>query len=207
MSYDDIAQLKLLTLGDSGKLLLFRLISVMFPKLMKENFLHLLGVGKTWLLLRWAGVAGKLSTYGSAMPTIGIDFKMKTSIVKGRRVKVQVVSEASLLQLNLFLIIFLLIFLQWDTAGQERFRNITTSYYRHSQGVMLVYDITDLTTFDSIRSWMGQIKTHADAGVCTMLVGNKCDLEDHRVSKLSYCTTVYILQLYLYIFYVQHTLY
>lgn len=48
-------------------------------------------MGKTWLLLRWAGVAGKLSTFGSSMPTIGIDFKMKTVVVHGRRMKVQVV--------------------------------------------------------------------------------------------------------------------
>eukprot|EP01032_Pedospumella_encystans_P007500 gene7500-8995_t len=130
---EETAQLKLLTIGDSG-------------------------VGKTWLLLRWAGVTGKLTIYGSSMPTIGIDFKMKTSVINGRRVKIQV----------------------WDTAGQERFRNITTSYYRHSQGIIMVYDITDGSTFDSIRSWMQQIQTHAEAGVSTILVGNKCDLEDSR---------------------------
>ena len=73
-------------------------------------------------------------------------------------------------------------YLQWDTAGQERFRNITTSYYRHSQGILLVYDITDETTFDSVRSWMNQIQMHADVGVSTILVGNKCDLEHQRVS-------------------------
>ena len=31
----------------------------------------------------------------------------------------------------------------WDTAGQERFRSITRSYYRHSVGVIVVYDITN----------------------------------------------------------------
>lgn len=48
----------------------------------------------------------------------------------------------------------------------------------------MVYDITDLTTFDSIRSWMAQIKQHADAGVSIVLVGNKCDLDHQRVSFL-----------------------
>lgn len=46
---------------------------------------------------------------------------------------------------------------------------------------MLVYDITDMITFESVRIWMNQIKIHADAGVCVVLVGNKCDLENHRV--------------------------
>lgn len=85
--------------------------------------------------------------------------------------------------------------MQWDTAGQERFRNITISYYRHSHGIIMVYDITDMTTFDSIRSWMAQIKQHAEAGVCIILVGNKCDLENHRVSalRLQPCTTINII--------------
>ena len=52
------------------------------------NFI-LLGVGKSWLLLRWAGEGNKLK--GASMPTIGIDFKMKNVDINGRKVKVQVV--------------------------------------------------------------------------------------------------------------------
>lgn len=46
----------------------------------------------------------------------------------------------------------------------------------------MVYDVTDVSTFESIRAWMQQIQTHAESGVSTILVGNKCDLEDSRVS-------------------------
>ena len=46
----------------------------------------------------------------------------------------------------------------WDTAGQERFRTITTTYFRGAQGIILVYDVTDKRTFNSIREWMSQIK-------------------------------------------------
>jgi len=131
---DEVVQLKLLTIGDSG-------------------------VGKTWLLLRWAGVSGQLSKYSSSMPTIGIDFKMKTVVVNKKRMKIQV----------------------WDTAGQERFRTITTSYYRHSHGILLVYDITDEISFENIRSWITQINAHADPDTNVLIIGNKRDLEKQRV--------------------------
>ena len=45
----------------------------------------------------------------------------------------------------------------------------------------MVYDITDNTTFESIRTWMAQIKMHADVGVNSILVGNKSDLAHQRV--------------------------
>lgn len=50
------------------------------------------GVGKSWLLLRWAGETGKFSKSAQSMPTIGIDFKMKNIHIDNKRVKVQIVS-------------------------------------------------------------------------------------------------------------------
>mmetsp|Transcript_37507 Transcript_37507/g.101644 ORF Transcript_37507/g.101644 Transcript_37507/m.101644 type:complete len:248 (-) Transcript_37507:178-921(-) len=69
----------------------------------------------------------------------------------------------------------------WDTAGQERFRTITTSYFRGAQGILLVYDVTDRGSFNSIRNWVGQIQQHADVHVNKILIGNKCDIEDQRM--------------------------
>ena len=71
---------------------------------------------------------------------------------------------------------------KWDTAGQERFRTITNSYYRKVQGILMVYDITNRGSFESIRSWIHQIEQHADTNVATLLVGNKFDLAQSRVS-------------------------
>lgn len=112
------------------------------------------GVGKTCILFRFSEDAFN-STFIS---TIGIDFKIKTITLKGKKIKLQI----------------------WDTAGQERFHTITTSYYRGAMGIMLVYDITQPKSFDNVAKWLTNIKEHANEDVERMLIGNKCDLEDKR---------------------------
>lgn len=113
------------------------------------------GVGKTCLLLRYAND----SFSPTFITTIGIDFKIKNVEIDTKRIKLQI----------------------WDTAGQERFRTITTSYFRGAQGILLVYDVTDRRSFESIRNWISQIQQHADVHVNKILVGNKCDMLDEKV--------------------------
>ena len=108
------------------------------------------GVGKSCLLLRFS----EDSFTTSYITTIGIDFKIRTIELDGKRVKLQI----------------------WDTAGQERFRTITTAYYRGAMGILLVYDVTDETSFDNVRNWMTQIEQHAAENVNRVLIGNKCDV-------------------------------
>ena len=81
------------------------------------------GVGKSCCLLRFS----EDSFTPSFITTIGIDFKIRTIDLDGKRVKLQI----------------------WDTAGQERFRTITTAYYRGAMGILLCYDVTDRKSFDS----------------------------------------------------------
>ena len=69
----------------------------------------------------------------------------------------------------------------WDTAGQERFRNITTSYYRGSNGIIIVYDVTDRASFDHVTFWLKEIDRLASAEVVKMIVGNKIDKKEDRV--------------------------
>ncbi|XP_064624276.1 ras-related protein Rab-10-like isoform X3 [Lineus longissimus] len=88
----------------------------------------------------------------------GIDFKIKTVELCGKKIKLQI----------------------WDTAGQERFHTITTSYYRGAMGIMLVYDITNAKSFDNISKWLRNIEEHANEDVERMILGNKCDIEDKR---------------------------
>mmetsp|Transcript_23958 Transcript_23958/g.42661 ORF Transcript_23958/g.42661 Transcript_23958/m.42661 type:complete len:205 (-) Transcript_23958:329-943(-) len=112
------------------------------------------GVGKTCMLQTYV-----YDTFSPTfITTIGIDFKIKHQEIDGTKLKLQI----------------------WDTAGQERFRTITVSYFKGAHGIVLMYDVTDRETFDSISHWLAQIKEHADAQVNVVLVGNKCDIADKR---------------------------
>uniref|UniRef100_A0A8C8X4E4 small monomeric GTPase n=1 Tax=Panthera leo TaxID=9689 RepID=A0A8C8X4E4_PANLE len=90
------------------------------------------GVGKTCLIIRFA----EDNFNNTYISTIGIDFKIRTVDIEGKKIKLQV----------------------WDTAGQERFKTITTAYYRGAMGIILVYDITDEKSFENIQNWMKSIK-------------------------------------------------
>jgi len=116
------------------------------------------GVGKSCLLLRYSDD----SFTSSFITTIGIDFKIKSILCGESKVKLQI----------------------WDTAGQERFRTITTAYYRGAMGILLVYDVTDETSFTNVRNWMRQIETNAAVNVSRLLLGNKSDVDpaDRKVT-------------------------
>ncbi|PFH47000.1 hypothetical protein AMATHDRAFT_153189 [Amanita thiersii Skay4041] len=64
----------------------------------------------------------------------------------------------------------------WDTAGTESFRSITRSYYRGAAGCLLVYDVTSRKSFLNARSWLADVREHADPHLTCILVGNKVDL-------------------------------
>merc|ERR1740130_2516705 len=71
----------------------------------------------------------------------------------------------------------------WDTAGQERFaRVLLPTYFRKAKGVILVYDITNAKSFESLSErWMAQLHDHSNADeLAKLLVGNKSDLETQR---------------------------
>ena len=112
------------------------------------------GVGKSCLLLRFA----QDKYEQNYLSTVGVDYYNRTISIDGKRVQLQM----------------------WDTAGQERFRTITRSYYRGSQGIVVVYDVTDNDTFENVKHWLSEIERYATDGVSKMLVGNKCDMTDAR---------------------------
>ena len=69
----------------------------------------------------------------------------------------------------------------WDTAGQERFRSIAKSYFRGAVGAILVFDITNRHSFDEISNWLNLVQSLCDSDAAAILLGNKSDLEEHRV--------------------------
>ena len=66
----------------------------------------------------------------------------------------------------------------WDTAGQERFRSVTNSYYKSSQGLILIYDITKKETYDNLDSWIDSVKSSLgdNNDYMIVLLGNKLDI-------------------------------
>ena len=111
-------------------------------------------VGKSNILLRY--IHDKFNEEFHS--TIGVEFGAKNLDIDGKIFRIQV----------------------WDTAGQETFRSITRAYYKNSVCSFVVYDISNRTTFDNIKSWVDDCKKLRPKAVLMILVGNKTDLEDKR---------------------------
>ncbi|NP_998530.1 ras-related protein Rab-41 [Danio rerio] len=120
----------------------------------KLVFLGEQSVGKTSLITRFMYDSFD-NTYQA---TIGIDFLSKTMYLEDRTVRLQL----------------------WDTAGQERFRSLIPSYIRDSTIAVVVYDITNLNSFQQTSKWIDDVRTERGSDVIIMLVGNKTDLGDKR---------------------------
>ena len=113
-------------------------------------------VGKTCFLLRYVDEQFD----DSHISTIGVDF----------RTKLFQINSEEILKLQI-----------WDTAGQDKFKSITKNYFRGTNGIILMYDITSKNSFKNIKNWLGQIKDILGDDVCVVLVGNKCDLKSERL--------------------------
>jgi Ras-related protein Rab-11B len=129
------------------------------PPLYKIVMLGDSGVGKTSLVARLTNPDRPLNHDISA--TMGIEFDTQMLDTPHGKVKAQI----------------------WDTAGQERFaRVLLPTYFRKAKGVILVYDISNAKSFESLSErWMVQLQDHASADeLAKLLVGNKNDLESSR---------------------------
>ena len=125
------------------------------PPLYKILLLGDSTVGKTCFLLRYTD-----DTFLDLhMATIGLDYRLKTMILDDQRiVKVQL----------------------WDTAGQDKFRAITRNYYKGARGIILIYDVTNIKSYENIKKWINEIKEEISEEVTIVLIGNKIDNEGER---------------------------
>jgi small GTP-binding protein len=114
-----------------------------------------INVGKSCLMYRFAD---NVFTSGY-ITNVGVDFLSRTIEVNKKKVKLEL----------------------WDTAGHERFRTITSSFYKGAHGIIIVYDVTNIKSFNSVTKWIENIREHTN-NPNIILIGNKLDAENRVVS-------------------------
>ena len=67
-----------------------------------------------------------------------------------------------------------------DTAGEKRFRSFSAANFKGANGAILVYDVTNRTSFEELSSWIEDIHSHESFNVFTVLAGSKLDLAKER---------------------------
>jgi len=112
-------------------------------------------VGKTTILSRYKYE----TTDDSYAPTVGIDFLTKNVFLEDKTIRL----------------------IMWDTAGQERFKSLIPSYLKNANCVILTYDITEKSSFNSLGKWLSDVKDNVNEGTFIILCGNKIDLNNKRV--------------------------
>jgi len=128
--------------------------SAEFDLLFKVLLIGESGVGKSSILLRFADDHFR----DQQGITIGVDFKIRTIVIDGKRIKLQI----------------------WDTAGQERFRAVARAYFRGTHGVIMVYDLTNRRSFEELNQWSDQLASYAPSNCLRLIVGNKLDRAEER---------------------------
>lgn len=68
----------------------------------------------------------------------------------------------------------------WDTAGSEAYKSITKGFYSNSACCILIYDMTEKKSFESINEWIQNVQNYTNENIIFILVGNKSDLKEGR---------------------------
>ena len=114
-------------------------------------------VGKTSFILRFTENSFQNLFYS----TVGIDCKAKIIEIENIKYKL----------------------LFYDTAGQERYKSLAPNLIKKAHGIIIMYDITDKSSFDSIPEIIKNIKEEKGDDFPMILIGNKKDLEQDREIK------------------------
>ena len=111
-------------------------------------------VGKTSFIIRFT----KNKFDETYLATIGIDYKYRIINIENKQYKL----------------------MYYDTAGEEKYKSIPKNYIKNMQGIILMYDITDKLSFESIINWISDVKEIKGENFPMILVGNKIDLNESR---------------------------
>lgn len=101
------------------------------------------GVGKSSTLLRFVDEEFNNTRHS----TIGVEFASKIINYQDNNLGNRFGFENKKIKLQI-----------WDTAGQEKFRSVTKSYFRGTAGVIMVFDITDRASFESLKYWLKELE-------------------------------------------------
>jgi small GTP-binding protein len=126
------------------------------------------GVGKTALALCFS----KGPSTESLKRAIGVGFYVKTISIETKRGPIK-----AKLQI-------------WDTGGQEKFTSLRSMYYRDSLGAVLVFDLTDASSFEHLPQWIEDVLSNVKLEIPLLLVGNKSDLISQRQVSLEDINTL-----------------
>ena len=113
------------------------------------------GVGKSSLSIQ----AARHTFAENYFATVGVEFFTMNIKLQNKVIKLQI----------------------WDTCGQEIYRSLISNFYSNSSLAVIVYSITDSSSFDSIDNWVKELKANSSPDIKVFLIGNKIDLEDQRV--------------------------
>lgn len=112
------------------------------------------GVGKSSIVQRFVHDTFNVD----AESTIGASFTTKSVFVDDNTYKFQI----------------------WDTAGQERYRALAPMYYRGAGAAIIVYDVTQESSFQSVKGWVKELNMHGPRHIVLAIAGNKCDMDARR---------------------------
>jgi len=115
-------------------------------------------VGKTSFLSRYAKGTFNL-TY---LATAGFEFFTKDDEIDNKNVRIEL----------------------WDTSGYEKFHSLTASSFGNAEGIMVMFDVTNPTSFENIRNWTESIKTHLSSeynNIPVIIIGNKIDILEREI--------------------------
>ncbi len=112
-------------------------------------------VGKTSLRRRYMGDTFETDY----LITLGADFALATVEINNQPMTFQI----------------------WDLSGQQRFEFIRGLYYKHTQGALIVFDVTRPQSFLNCQTWISELIKNNDEQICPIIViGNKTDLTESR---------------------------